>query len=518
MFQDWPPMGDHQQELGADSSEYVDHSSIQSAKQQKRKKQNRPGQLDSNMTEVCTHAPETGLAGLPFHTSLGIQPRPYGPSEQTHSLTAQHSKRPFVGGTSESSTKRCRISSSVNVPKPSLMVKFKLTPAKGVPNRGKTAPPQQSATSMPSPELPSLDEIIDRRSMAPIDRRSNMARTESWTQPADHQPIARQHMQASVESVAESDEDTTPVPNGSPPTQIAPHVSTLADAITQASSATQPQPDTNTQDSDSQAVAKFRELWSARSQPLFDQLLLDRLRQVPVEEVADCAHSFLENVRDQPPSSSTRSGMLAMSSNIGSSTSSMAWVSDNTAKGSEQMKQAAGVSPTATRSSGDASGPGIARIDTGQAQTTHATDLVEPSAIRSMGDEFECSDAELDRLVRHIDMTVRITREDGSFMMEPDMIGIEHIRSSGDFFEALRKEYERRLQPDEDLFEATVTEVDDPATEQRMRPLSLRKGSRERNWKMMLTELQRVYKRDGKDIQMKLVADVVMRKLDTYVG
>jgi hypothetical protein len=196
----------------------------------------------------------------------------------------------------------------------------------------------------------------------------------------------------------------------------------------------------------------------------------------------------------------------------------VAWVSDNTAKGSEQMKQAAGVSPTATRSSGDASGPGIARIDTGQAQTTHATDLVEPSAIRSMGDEFECSDAELDRLVRHIDMTVRITREDGSFMMEPDMIGIEHIRSSGDFFEALRKEYERRLQPDEDLFEATVTEVDDPATEQRMRPLSLRKGSRERNWKMMLTELQRVYKRDGKDIQMKLVADVVMRKLDTYVG
>jgi hypothetical protein len=222
MFQDWPPMGDHQQELGADSSEYVDHSSIQSAKQQKRKKQNRPGQLDSNMTEVCTHAPETGLAGLPFHTSLGIQPRPYGPSEQTHSLTAQHTKRPFVGGTSESSTKRCRISSSVNVPKPSLMVKFKLTPAKGVPNRGKTAPPQQSATSMPSPELPSLDEIIDRRSMAPVDRRSNMASTESWTQPADHQPIAKQHMQASVESVAESDEDTTPVPNGSPPTQIAP--------------------------------------------------------------------------------------------------------------------------------------------------------------------------------------------------------------------------------------------------------------------------------------------------------
>jgi hypothetical protein len=231
-------MGNHQQEPGADSSEYVDYSSMQSAKQQKRKKQNRPGQIDRSMAEVCTHAPETSLAGLPFHTSLGIQPRPHGPSEQTHPLTAQHTKRPLVGGTSESSTKRCRISSSVNVPKPSLMVKFELTPAKGVPNRGKTAPPQQSTTSMPSPELPSLDEIIDRRSMAPIDRRSDMASTESWTQPADHQPIARQHMQASVESVAESDEDTTPVPSGSPPTQTAPHVPTLANASTQASSAT----------------------------------------------------------------------------------------------------------------------------------------------------------------------------------------------------------------------------------------------------------------------------------------
>jgi hypothetical protein len=309
-------MGNHQQEPGADISEYVDHSSMQSAKQQKRKKQNRPGQIDRSMAEVCTHAPETGLAGLPFHTSLGIQPRPHGPSEQTHPLTAQHTKRPLVGGTSESSTKRCRISSSVNVPKPSLMVKFKLTPAKDVPNRGKTAPPQQSTTSMPSPELPSLDEIIDRRSMAPIDRRSDMASTESLTQPADHQPIARQHMQATVESVAESGGDTTPVPSGSAPTQTAAHVSTLADAITQASSATQPQPDTNTQDSDSQAVAKFRELWSARSKPLFDQLLLDYLRQIPVEEVADCAHSFVENVRDQGPSSSTRSGLLAMSSNI----------------------------------------------------------------------------------------------------------------------------------------------------------------------------------------------------------
>jgi hypothetical protein len=241
--------------------------------------------------------------------------------------------------------------------------------------------------------------------------------------------------------------------------------------------------------------------------------------------VADCAHSFVENLRDQGPSSSTRNGLLAMSSNIGSSTSSMAWASDNTAKGSEQMEQAAGVSPTATRSSGesgrhvvDASGPGVARNEISQAQTIHTTDLAEPSAFQSMGDTFQCSDAELVRLVTHIDMTVHMTREDGSVMMEPDTINIKRIRSGGDFFRALREEYAHLLQPDEELFKAAVREVDDPTMEQRMRPLSLRKGSRERNWKIMLTELQRVYKRDGKDIQMKLVADVVMRKRDTDIG
>jgi hypothetical protein len=567
MFSHQSSMDNDQTELGAINSEHTCPGSMQYPKQHKRAKKSRLGQLDAGSAEPYTYA---GLGGLPFHTPSETLSRSYDPSEQPQSYTTQQLKRPFINGTSESSTKRSKISPTVHIPKPSLIVTLKLTPAKDVLDRRRNAPPQQPHISTPSSELLDLDEILAGRSMAPVDRQSDVADFESWTQIGDHQPTAGQ--QASVKSVAESAPDTTPVPSGPDTIQTVPDAPTLADDDTQSPNAMQPQPHLITQALNRQAIANFLHVWSGEPQQICDTLLLAALQKFSAEELVfehllpwlvktldevtvNAAQGDLlalsthaqEVVTEQVfglrqpgrtvlnnsyrPSDETRlvqpTEDIASSSNIRGSNLSVAEIVDHAANGSVQMEGAPGAPQTAGRTTGaatetgaDTNGPAAqhSRIDPGQ--TPHSTSLAGSSISRSMGHTFQSTDAELERLVEDIDMTVHITREDGSVVMENGAIGLEDIRNSVDFFGALQADFGHRLRADEDFFRAAITQLDDRAVDQRKPLFDLCKERwRNRSWKKMLMKLRRDYEQDGKGIDMELVADViVMKKSDTRDG
>jgi hypothetical protein len=168
MFAHQSSMDNDLTELGAINSEHP--------KQYRRAKKSRLGQLDAGSAEPYTY---TGLGGLPFHTPSETLSRSCDSSDQPQSYAPQRPKRPFVDGTSASSTKRSKISANVHIPKPSLIVTLKLTPAKDASNQDNTAPPQQSHTRMLSPELPHLDDIIAGRSTAPVNRQSDVENDDS---------------------------------------------------------------------------------------------------------------------------------------------------------------------------------------------------------------------------------------------------------------------------------------------------------------------------------------------------
>jgi hypothetical protein len=249
MFGHQSSMDNDLTELGAINSEHP--------KQYKRAKKSRLGQLDAGSAEPYTY---TGLGGLPFHTPSETVSRSCDPSDQPQ---PQRPKRPFVDGTSVSSTKRSKISANVHIPKPSLVVTLKLTPAKDASKQDNAAPPQQPHIRMLSPELPPLDDIIAGRSTAPINRQFDVENDGSWTQPGDHQPIPER--QSSRQSVEEAAMNNTPIPSGPEPTQTVPDVPTLAGDFTQALDATQPQSNVAAKDPVFQAVDRFHEL--SRPQP-----------------------------------------------------------------------------------------------------------------------------------------------------------------------------------------------------------------------------------------------------------
>jgi hypothetical protein len=179
---------DDQTELGAIDPEHTYTRSTQHTKQHEKAKKNGLEQPDARSAECYTSIPETGLGGLPFHTSSGILPMSHDPSEQSRFHTEPHIERPFFSGIPESSTKRSKISSTVHTPKPSLIVTLKLTPAKDALDQRRTMPPQQPYISMPSPELPLLDDIIGGRSMAPVDRQSDDAQSLPEGDDSDYKP------------------------------------------------------------------------------------------------------------------------------------------------------------------------------------------------------------------------------------------------------------------------------------------------------------------------------------------
>jgi hypothetical protein len=564
-------MDNDQTELGAISSEHTGLGSTQHPKQHNRAKKSRLGQLDARSAEPYTYIPGTGLGGLPFHTSSGILPRSHNPSEQPPSHTKPHIKRPFINGASESSIKRSKISSTVHTPKPSLIVILKLTSAKGAQNRGKTAPPQQPYISMPSPELPHLDDIIAGCSMAPVDRQSDVVHFESWTQIDDHQPNAEQ--QASVESVADSPTDTTPVPSGPETTQTAPDAPTLADDDTQSANAMQPLTDLTTQALDRPAIANCWGVWSRhpKAQHISNQFLSATLQKYPAEEAIERTLPCLEKMHDQVTANAAQSDPLAMSthaqevaigqvfgfhqpgrtvpddsyrpsdetrsvqptediapsSNTRGSSLPVAEIGDHPSNGSVQMEGAPGATLTAVRTSAaitetvaDAirAAAQYSRIE--PSQTPHSNNVAGPSIFRPMGHTFQSSEAELERLVEDINMAVRITREDGSVVMGNGDIGIEGIRNTVDFFAALQRNFGYRLGPDEDFFRAAITQVDDGAVDETNPLFDLCKDTwRNRSWKKMLMKLRRDYAQNGEDVVMELVADVlVTRRSDTSDG
>jgi hypothetical protein len=412
-------MNNHQTEPGAASSGHTHSRPRQNTKQLKRSEKDRPDQLRSGSARSHACSPKTGMAGLPFHTSPGPLPI----SEQSRSYPPQPPKRPLIDSTPVSSTKRSKISANVRVPKPSLIVTLKLTPAKDAPTQDNTALPQQPHIRMSSPELPPLDDIISRRSTAPVDRLSGVDNAESRKQLSDHQSNPEQ--ESPRQSVEEAATDNAPISSGPEPTQT-----------------------------------------------------------VPAEQAVKQLRSEVVKVRDQV------------------------------------------LLNAASRSTGEvvelvANGSNAQRGLNGPDQTPHASNIPGPSfsITRSLGDTYQSSDPELERLVGHINMSVRVTREDGSVLVPGNTIGIGAIRNISGFFDALQDEYGDLLGTEEDIFRVTVTQVDGVAEGQRKLVLKLLKASRiDRSWETMLEGFRDAYEKDGTNIVSKLEAIVLVKMKSDLEG
>jgi hypothetical protein len=491
-------------------------------------------------------------------------PRYMDQSERPLAHSTHNGKRPLEDGTRGRKIKRNKNHPDVQTAKPSLLVVLKLTRGKGISDRPKTVPPQQPRVSIPSVEA---DEIAVRHSPVLASRHSTTASDpEIGDEGASiQQGVPHQNPLDDISDVAmKAPEDLNDT--GSAYDTTGPAIS--ADNTIRPSSATPHQSHVAPKQWDSQVMAEFRKLWSGEAYEVVNEILTTSLsKHTPAELVFEILLPKLRQIRDQLPPTTVQNDLLPTSNDAHERKS--AEVLDFNQQGrialqrnlepfdtASQVKSIAGTGPSNNASGSHASSskpvsedcnktlqPTGSRCSFAVATESHGgaceadkdglhsdeqsckiapvlschkASQEETSASRVTRDADPTPTFDYSRLVRSIDLTIFIDRNDG---LEPEkigIVGIAEILNSNDFFNAVQYEYGWLLGPDEEFSAAKVTEADGLSRKWLRTDLSLRNASRrDRSWFKWISELRVCYERERVDIKMNLVAKVlVTRKND----
>lgn len=115
------------------------------------------------------------------------------------------------------------------------------------------------------------------------------------------------------------------------------------------------------------------------------------------------------------------------------------------------------------------------------------------------------------QLVEDINLELKLDRRDGSDPKYICTIGIRNIRNNGDFFNAIQERSWWRLEQGEEIFRAIITEACGTTTERPRIELGLSRGDTDdRSWDMWLLYLRKLYERERVQMEMNLVAKVLV--------
>jgi hypothetical protein len=496
------------------------------------------------------------------HGVSQLPPRYMGPNERPLDHTTHNVKRPLNDGTRGRKTKRNKNHPDVQIAKPSLVVVLKLTQGKGVSDRPKTVPPQQPPALIPSVEA---DEIAVRHSSVLASRHDVVAsdfdigdeRRSIQPLSPDQDPIENAN-EAAVDT-AHNLSDTTSAHDEIGPTDHA------DDAIEQSSS-TPHQSRVAQQQQDSQVMAEFRKFWFGEAFEVVSGIITTSFNNpTPEELVAHILVPILKHVGDQSPSKTAQRDPLSIvkdargqftpqgfnpcrreSASLEQSISTLETVHHGeVAEGSVPAlnTEKSHVSPGETVNRADDAGehmnqgyvdpfaaaktPGKKRAIVGDDMITdqlldkvssdNSSSMHTPGASNIAGDSSSIDSGYAhSQLVQHINLTMLLDRRDGSDPKYVCTIGIRNIRNNSDLFNAIQKRSWWRLEPDEEVFRAIITEAGESATESPRIELGLSKGDTEdRSWDMLLLSLRKLHEREKVDIRMNLVAKLfVMGRSD----
>lgn len=542
-------------ERNAVTSDYV--RPMRPMKQKKRRNNDHLNQVDGSSDAAYTYTPRPSLGGLPFPKSSEARSASLNPVGYSQAPSTLRTKRPMAESLDEPSNKRSRISPSVIVPKPSLIVTLKLTAEQGaLLNRGKAAPPQPSYDPLHSPDLPDIDEIVARMPASLVDQQVDPTESGNWPRQDNYQPPSVQSEELSDRARdTEGAEDTSHVPTRVEPTQTVPEAAPFPDDTTETTIATQRQSYVVTKE---QATAEFWRLCSVDAQPICDQILSNVLDRMSAETAMQCVLPRLKQTRDVMSSSNAQSDLLSMSeqaqrsfteqmsglqrqehtapddsdgpadanssvqpigatvspSNIGGSDLAGAETVNRTDNVGMQSEQARPALPAAAQSIEKMREATVDDMRSDAQQTNPTPGLTTHApASEPAGLSGKLSDAEFNRLIIDIDMAVRITRGDGVELAEGITRGIKDIGNDTDCFAILQHDYGCLLNPDEYFSRATVVQAEDPRIERTKIAATLFHASREgRSWEPMIEKIRTIYEKGGADIKMDLVADVLVTK------
>lgn len=498
------------------------------------------------------------------HGMAQSPPRYMGPNERPPSNATHNVKRPLDDGTSGRKTKRNKNHTDVQTAKPSLLVVLKLTRGKGVSDRQKMVQPQQPHVLINSVEA---DEIAVRHSSILASRCDTVASDlEAGDELESIQPLVldqdpiRDVVEAAVDTAYDLNDTTSAHDDTGPTGQV--------DDAFKHSSMTSHKSHVAQQQQDSQVMAEFRKFWFGEAFEVVSEIITTSFNNpTPEELVAHILVPIIEHIGDQVPSKTFQNDPLLTLNDPHEQASAQFLDSDQQERialqrNVEPLDTASQVKPIAGMSSSDNSSGSHAspskpisedRNMLSQPVGSRCCSAVATGSLGGAGkpdkdglhsDEQLCKPSsalpshgkypegnyvsevtreadqnptfDYSRLVRNIDLTILIDRNDGLKPEEIGIIGIEDILDSNDFFNAVRYEYGWLLGSDEEFSAAKVTEADGLSRKWLRTELSLRNASRrDRSWHRWLSELRVCYERERIDINMDLVAKVlVTRKND----
>jgi hypothetical protein len=526
--------------------------------------------LNSNSAGVESRPSEPRVASPSAYETSQSPLQDMGQNERSLTPTTQNVKRPLSDGRSGRKSKRNKNYPDVQTVKPTLVVALKLTREKGVPDQPTTMPPQQSYVPMPSVEA---DEISVRHLSVSASRYDAFASDrEIGDERASVQHVVPNQDPTNdiSEAVMDATYDLNDTDSDYEPTD---RIIPVGDTV-RPSSATPRQTHVSQKQWDSQAMAEFRKVWADEADEIVNEILTAPFREhTPKKLVRDILLPALEQIRDQLPSVTAQSGSLSAPNDLHEQVTAVtaqalhpdqqqrmvlqqniepcdavsqarptAETSPPNDAGKTHITPSEPVSENCNTPVQPISSQSCSAVATGSlevaceadkddlhsdeqlfkttpALTSHKATAEESSASEVTKEADQTPPFDFKRLVRNIDLTILLDRNDGLEPKEIGTIDIENTLDSHDFFKAVEYEYGWGVDPDEEFFAAKITEADGPARKRLRTELWLRNASRrDRSWYRWLSELRACYERERVDINMNLIARVLVTKKNDAKG